>query len=205
MALTPSSYVVLGMLNIGARSGYEIKRFMELSARFFWAISPVQIYPELKRLEAAGLIRGRDGQRGGRRRRLFEMTPQGRETLRDWLRNEEKPTVEWRDKGLLKLFFADALKPDEGVEQVRALRERAERLARTFRTEIVPAAEATSRAQGTYYSALVARFGLEFNEWVTTWCLGVERELAEAPKPAMVSSKPRAGGTHDDISQADPL
>jgi PadR family transcriptional regulator AphA len=201
MALTPSSYVVLGMLNIGARSGYEIKRFVELSARFFWAISPVQIYPELKRLEEAGLIRGSDDQRGGRRRRLFELTPLGRETLRDWLRNEEDPTVEWRDKGLLKLFFADALGPEDSVELVRALRERAERLARSFRTEIVPAAEATSLAQGTYYTALLARFGLEFNEWIVAWCLGVERDLVEAARPAKGAGKPRVGPTHGEASR----
>ena len=33
MELTPASYVVLGLLHIGARSGYEVKRFMEMSAR----------------------------------------------------------------------------------------------------------------------------------------------------------------------------
>ena len=52
-------FVVLGTLHLGARSGYEVKRWIERSARFFWAISPVQVYPALKWLEAEGWVTGR--------------------------------------------------------------------------------------------------------------------------------------------------
>ena len=56
MELGHTSYVILGMLRKGAKSGYEIKAKADISTRFFWAISYGQIYPELKRLERAGLI-----------------------------------------------------------------------------------------------------------------------------------------------------
>ena len=55
MELGHTSYVILGMLRKGAKSGYEIKAKADISTRFFWAISYGQIYPELKRLERAGL------------------------------------------------------------------------------------------------------------------------------------------------------
>src|SRR5262245_15633816 len=53
---TPTAYVILGMLKIGRRTGYDIKQMVDFSTRFFWATSYGQIYPELKTLEENGLI-----------------------------------------------------------------------------------------------------------------------------------------------------
>ena len=44
------------MLRLGSRTGYDIKQKIEISTRFFWGASYGQIYPELKRLAAAGLV-----------------------------------------------------------------------------------------------------------------------------------------------------
>ena len=64
------AYVVLGMVRLGARSGYEIKQAVEMSIRFFWTISQVQIYPSLKRLERAEKYFGcRNKRKRGRRRK----------------------------------------------------------------------------------------------------------------------------------------
>jgi DNA-binding PadR family transcriptional regulator len=65
------AYVVLGMVHLGARSGYEIKQAVENSIRFFWTISQAQIYPSLQLLESAGLITGRADPQGRRPRRVF--------------------------------------------------------------------------------------------------------------------------------------
>ena len=45
--LNGTAYVILGMLGLGARTGYDIKRIVDQSTRFFWAASYGQIYPEL--------------------------------------------------------------------------------------------------------------------------------------------------------------
>jgi hypothetical protein len=71
------AYVVLGMVRLGARSGYEIKQMVELPIRFFWTISQVQIYPSLERLESAGLVKGRSEPQGKRPKRVYEITPRG--------------------------------------------------------------------------------------------------------------------------------
>jgi len=44
------------MLRLGSRTGYDIKQKIEISTRFFWGASYGQIYPELQRLERAGLV-----------------------------------------------------------------------------------------------------------------------------------------------------
>lgn len=181
MDLTPASYLVLGMLHTGARSGYEIKRGTELSVRFFWTISPVQIYPELKRLEDFGLIVGRDDPRGARKRRLYELTEEGRLAMREWLLAPGELAMEWRDAALLKLFFADALDPDEARERIAAIRQRAERMRAEFEAEICPAAEKTRERFGRDFPLLTAQFGHDFHEWVIEWCLERERELDAVP------------------------
>lgn len=51
MKLTPPSFLTLGMIRLGARSGYAIKKAADMSTRFFWPTSLAQVYPELARLE----------------------------------------------------------------------------------------------------------------------------------------------------------
>src|SRR5947209_16700841 len=87
--LPSPAYVVLGMIRLGARSGYEIKQAVELSIRFFWTISQAQIYPSLERLERAGLVEGRSEPQGKRPRRVFEVTGAGERALREWLDRQE--------------------------------------------------------------------------------------------------------------------
>ena len=102
--LSNSAASVLGMVSLGARSGYEIRRAAERSLRFFWALGPPQIYSELRRLEEAGLLSGFDDARGNRPRRSFEITDAGRDALREWLTSSEPSSLEMRDGEMLRLF-----------------------------------------------------------------------------------------------------
>ena len=43
MDIGATGYVVLGMLRLGKRPGYEIKQLVDKSTRFFWAASYGQI------------------------------------------------------------------------------------------------------------------------------------------------------------------
>jgi len=52
--LTPSAFLILGMVRLGARSGYAIKKAADVSTRFFWPTSLAQVYPELARLVGRG-------------------------------------------------------------------------------------------------------------------------------------------------------
>ena len=115
--LSPTAYVILGFVRNEPRSGYEIKALVDNSTRFFWAASYGQIYPELKRLAEIGLIVGSDSPTGGRRRTVYEITADGEEELRAWLRQPPQ-AFEMRDEGLLKLFFANALPRGEAGQGV---------------------------------------------------------------------------------------
>jgi len=170
MEFSPTAYVILGMLRTGPKSGYEIKALVDKSTRFFWAASYGQIYPELRRLANAGLIEGTDAPRDGRRRTVYRITAAGRKELRAWLR--EPPTVyEMRDEGLLKLFFAGALPPQEAVNTLRAMREQRLDIVARLR-EIEPSAIVAGG-----FPLMVLRGGIEYNEMIVDWCERMEEEL----------------------------
>src|SRR5277367_3820835 len=109
MELKKGAYLVLGMIATGCRSGYEISKNAEITSRFFWAAGDGQIYPQLRRLAADGLIRGEREVRGEREKNVYELTDTGHDALREWLLSDEPAMWELRDEGLLKLFFADEL------------------------------------------------------------------------------------------------
>ena len=175
--LSPTAYVILGMIRKEPRSGYEIKGLVDDTTRFFWAASYGQIYPELKRLSEAGLVVGADAPTGGRRRTVYEITADGEEELVAWLR-EPPETFEMREEGLLKLFFADALPRGEAVEILREMREH--RLAVAARLHKM---EPEALEKEDPFPLMVLRGGIEFTEWFADWCERMEAQiLASAPE-----------------------
>ena len=166
MDLSPTAYVILGFLSWKPMSGYDIKALVDSSTRFFWAASYGQIYPELGRLAEAGLIEGEERQEGGRRRRAYSLTAEGRKALKAWLADEPE-TFEFRDEGLLKLFFASA-SPATAVATIEAKRRHHAEVLDQLR-----ALEATGKPTG--FALLVLRNGIEMNEWMVGWC---ERAVA---------------------------
>jgi DNA-binding PadR family transcriptional regulator len=174
MQLTPTSYVILGMLRHEPRSGYEIKSMVDNSTRFFWAASYGQIYPELRRLAEAGLVEGEAQATGGRKRVVYRLTPTGRMELRRWL-TEPAETLELRDEGLLKLFFAAGAAPGRATELLDERRRLHEQKIARLR-EVEPKAAAAAGA-GDPYPYLVLRYGIEMSEWTIAWCERLQAEL----------------------------
>src|SRR4051795_13320363 len=123
-SITP---VILGLLAHTPISGYDMKRVVDRSTRFFWAASYGQIYPELRRLEREGLVEGEDAPTGGRNRRVYRLTKAGRNELRSWLTSEGDLTFELRDESLLRLFFADALPREHALQLLEGRRRGHER------------------------------------------------------------------------------
>jgi PadR family transcriptional regulator AphA len=173
MELSSTAYVILGMLHTEPRTGYEIKGAVDSSTRFFWAASYGQIYPELRRLSEAGLVKGEADPRGGRKRTVYRLTPAGRKELRRWL--EQPPeTFELRDEGLLKLFFSGAASPAVAIEALSAKRKYFEE-----KLEELRAVERLAKSSPDPYPYMVLRYGIGFSEWIVDWCDRARRELAK--------------------------
>jgi DNA-binding PadR family transcriptional regulator len=123
-------------------SGYDIKALIPESIGHFWSESYGQIYPSLKRMEAAGLVEKKTERKKGKPdRNVYLLTRQGREELRQWLRLPVVSAVP-RNELLLKLFFgrqipgsASRKHVEEYREKHRALLARYEAVERALKRE----------------------------------------------------------------------
>jgi PadR family transcriptional regulator AphA len=170
--LSATGRVILGMLALGNRTGYEIKRVVDFSTRHFWAASYGQIYPELRRLEDQGLVRGRPQPSGARPRTAYELTEAGEAALREWLGSGEELVYEVRDEGMLKLFFSDGL-PDRQLENIRAMRALQQRKLSQLRAIEEKADQMHPGPR------LALELGMSITEGIIDWCQAAERRLDE--------------------------
>ena len=170
MEASAVTWAILGLMRQRPMSGYDLKRAVDRTIRHFWAASYGQIYPELRRLEDAGWIEGADAANGGRSRRLYRLTDAGRVALEDWLHGHET-RIELRDESLLRLFFADALPPEEALGLLAARREGYRMMLAYLR----------GLDDGTGpdppFVDVVYRWGLDHCEWGIEWCDRQERRL----------------------------
>jgi DNA-binding PadR family transcriptional regulator len=104
-ALTPTSYLVLGLVgHLGSATSYDLKQAVAGTIGGFWSVPHSQLYAEPARLARVGfLTEEREG--GGRRRRTYSLTVEGRSALDEWLDNPADDGTELRDPALLKLYF----------------------------------------------------------------------------------------------------
>jgi DNA-binding PadR family transcriptional regulator len=105
MNLTPTSYIVLGMLEqLGESTPYRLKKAVAGSVGNFWSFQHAQLYSEPERLAAGGLV-VEEREEGGRRRKRYTITDAGRAALDAWRAEPTSDLGELRQPALLKLFF----------------------------------------------------------------------------------------------------
>ncbi|MCR3719557.1 MULTISPECIES: PadR family transcriptional regulator [Prauserella salsuginis group] len=169
-------HAVLTALLDGEHSGYQLAKSFDVGMANFWHALPQQLYAELAKLEADGLVAGREVVQEARpNKRLFTVTDAGLAELRRFARTPSKPSF-IRDDLLVKVAAADAV---DAAELIAQLDERAaiagakvelfDKLMRKMRGEL---GEAEYLAHGTQvgpYLTLLRgrRFESENREWCT--------------------------------------
>jgi PadR family transcriptional regulator AphA len=103
--LTPTSYIVLGFVDwAGEATPYRLKQLVAGSVGNFWTLQHAQLYTEPERLTGAGYL-SEERERTGRRRRIYKITPKGRDALEAWRTEPTDAIPELRAPAILKLFF----------------------------------------------------------------------------------------------------
>jgi DNA-binding PadR family transcriptional regulator len=102
--LTPTSYALLALLNqLGEATSYDIKQALEKSIENFWPVPHTTAYEEPARLAAGGYL-AVEQEHGGRRRKAYTLTEEGRRALRAWADEPTAAPPQLRDEVLLKVF-----------------------------------------------------------------------------------------------------
>jgi DNA-binding PadR family transcriptional regulator len=123
-AYTPSTvslrHALLGVIKDQPLSGYDLVRHFQGTVGFLWSAPQSQIYPELRRMEAAGLVTAAIAPRGRRaQKRIYSITDEGMAELRRWA-TDFMPLPAQRDPIHLKAAFFDLAPLDAVREQLRA-------------------------------------------------------------------------------------
>src|SRR5439155_17175915 len=120
-------HAMLAALLDGEASGYQLAKIFDVSVANYWHALPQQLYTELTRLEAAGLVAGQEVVQERRpNKRVFTITDAGRQALRAFIERTSKPSF-IRDDLLVKVHAAEAgdlatlaAELDERAAQARA-------------------------------------------------------------------------------------
>jgi|SRR5579871_119247 len=179
---TPNA--LLGLLSLRPMSGYDIRQVISESIGYFWSESYGQIYPGLKRLEAAGLVSKKTVRgKGSPDRNVYSLTEDGRRKLREWLKLPVAEMVP-RNELLLKLFFGAHVSPSVSREHVQAFLERCQEdlrvygeLAKGLRKKGVPESQLP-------FCMMTLNMGRHRSAAMVKWCKETIAELDKIERTA---------------------
>lgn len=175
--LNATAASLLGFLQWGPLSGYEIAAEIDGSIGNFWNVTRSQVYRELKTLESAGFVEV--GEIGARERRPYAITTAGRDAFATWFERDPGETVT-RSPLLLAVFFGEHMAPERLRRLVAEARARSAARIAEYRVRL-PQIEKTLP-----FPALTMRFGLAYEEATIAWIDALPQHLTkgQAPKRA---------------------
>ena len=169
--------VILGLLSHDDLTGYDIKKQIDGSIRFFWKGSFGSIYPALAELEKQGSVRrlkSNDG--GGREKIIYSITSQGKEILKAWVR-DEKASNDLKYETLMKLFFGGVESKETALRNIEVFEEQIKadlKVLQVYKANIEKALDEEDHV----YFYLTILFGIETYEAYLEWCNKARKVLA---------------------------
>lgn len=113
-------FALLALLSVDPMTGYDLHKRFDSSVGHVWYAPDSQIYPELRKMEADGVVTADEvpwGTKGTKRE--YHITQAGRDALRDWM-NTTLPYARFRDAMHLKSAYFEWATPEAARAQLRA-------------------------------------------------------------------------------------
>lgn len=118
---------LLGLLNAGPMTGYELDRSFKRSLAHFWQAQTSQIYRELTAMEDKGWLRSEQViQTDKPNKRVYSLTEEGRQELQRWLSTTDTDiakAVTVRSAFLMRVFLASEMPKDKTLAMLYAFKE----------------------------------------------------------------------------------
>ncbi len=107
---------VLALLGKESLTGYDIMKEFEEKTLGFWKLTAGGVYPILRELEKKGYIKGKLKPKGGRRRKIYEITDEGKQLLKTALKKQQK--IAKTMEGLIREFARDVLETEPPTDLI---------------------------------------------------------------------------------------
>ena len=173
---------ILGFLNYGPCSGYELTKAFHSSVQFFWPAQTSQIYLTLGKREDAGLVTHETViQNGKPNKNVYSILPAGRAELQRWLSEQGKTADGYKSEFLMKVFFAENLPPQQAIAMLRAYADGCRAWLRGM--DNVPQSiedyGKLTDASAPVYWAFTAQFGRNYAQMCIAWAEDCIKRLEE--------------------------
>ncbi len=181
---TTTSDALLGLLSLGAMSGYQIRQLIDESIGNFWTESYGQIYPTLKKLLAERMITAKGESRGlAAERTVYSLSAAGRRRVQDWLQLPAHTRTP-RNELLLKLFFSGLVSTEVAMRQVETFRAQQEQRIARYESVIAETARRYPKHAHLPFWQMTANYGLHEARALLAWSEETLRTLAMLPHAA---------------------
>ena len=144
---------MLMLLTHESLSGYDIMKIIEKKTMGLWRLTPGGIYPNLKKLERKGYVKGRWESKGGRKKKLYTITDEGRHLVEAALQRQQQmvetigrlfrefaqevlgiqPSSCRIDNGLIFPLFGERLEREPVKEQIRIMKRARSKMCKTIK------------------------------------------------------------------------
>ncbi|MEA4892234.1 MAG: PadR family transcriptional regulator [Peptococcaceae bacterium] len=176
---------LLGLLNYGQMTGYELNRAFKDSLNFFWQAQTSQIYRELKAMEKLGWLTSEIVvQRDKPNKRLYSITGAGRAELQGWLNKEGNDSkFEIRSAFLMRVFFSGERNIDENLTMLKHYRTKCLDAAAAMENtdlSIERYRSVVSTDRQAFYWGLTANFGKAYVKMCLDWADNAIQTLEES-------------------------
>ena len=164
-------HAVLGFLQYGPRTGYDLKRMFDSSIRHFWPAQQSHIYGALNSLTEKGWASYELVVQTERpNRKVYTISSSGREELQNWLSD---PLIDRqiRSPFLIQLFFSGAMEDRDILETLEKRADELRKLVHEYAkgpvTQPTYSADLAKREQFFWY--LTLDYGLEKLRFDLAW------------------------------------
>lgn len=177
------AFGILGFLNYGPMSGYDLVKAFESSLEFFWHAQNSHIYLELKKLEKNGYIRGETVVQSGRpNKKMFSITDNGRKAFMDWLADGSgEDATHFKSAFLMKVFFGGNLTPAQSADLLKRFKTDCETYLQKM--DSIPGSiqnyGSNKASYQTIYWQFTADFGYSFIKTCIEWAERCMEKLEE--------------------------
>lgn len=162
-------YVILGLLSHEPLTGYEIKKRIDKTLKFFWNASFGSIYPTLSQLEKESKVTKFEKTECGRDKIIYSITELGRGALKEWLQLPAEKN-ELRYETLLKLFFGDNASIEISIDHINAFEEKVSAELPYLKGAVKQLEMIQNTEPAHKYYLLTAKFGVKTYEAYLEWC-----------------------------------
>lgn len=178
-------FAILGLLARRPSTGYEVAQRMRQPIGYFWTARHSQIYPELNRLDAAGLVDHEVIEGAGPRpTKRYRITETGLAALAAWVVGDLEPQPV-RDLEVLRLWSIWTVEPDAAVELVGRLEAAHQGVLDRYLEELAEIADhpgVRDPPNPLFATRITLEGGIRSRRTALEWCAWMRAEFAAAER-----------------------